>query len=644
MSSEWLSAEEAWEQLQIPPEVLLALYSVESLILGRAVRSRMQDGVRIYSRADLIRAAAETRPTHGRLRATDRLVKHDRVEDPTGVHWCGCRWAMAKLNVSRTRLLGWHESPTPYLRGGTLRAEKTYIKLDGRWKHMWLFYEGDLGAILTVKKAGKIVDPVQGPGLGFAECAALGFTKRMLLAWSTPLEEGGRGIPEFPGEVLDKWEEYRVKGDGALAVASVFSQSQLLRVRERRAARSLPTVPKTELTDSEAIQQFPNLKHKNNLAYWRNVYSPQLGRRLNSSRAGRCVLNDLADLKDISKKLEEEQAKEWTDAETGEQFLPTWVVVADYAIPAPTLYTHINQRTIYLKGGYFHPKRFDRPRRGGRWNKQPLGWPKKEVLEYVASRARAKEAARKAKDPESAAAFLARLLANGEMRSSDVRRLFLGNGFSAQVLRPARVVAGVKNDRAVRRNGPRLWYLEGTDPSNIQVPPAAQPVSSAASATRQIQGQTGEGDVAQISSSLQDQPATYGGVEVTNPEARPVPIAGKVGLDNETREWLDAKLRDRSSNAATSWDRLCIDAASGTVILDGTTHRNVHPDGAQILAALLKAAKAGKPVVSSARLMQQTGCSHENTLRRWIEQMPKPLQELIKSKRGSGRWLELPQL
>src|SRR5262249_7904214 len=106
---------------------------------------------------------------------------------------------------------------------------------------------------------------------------------------------------------------------------------------------------------------------------------------------------------------------------------------------------------------------FNRPTRG-KGPQQGFGWPKTEIETFAAARS----AVESARNPSEAAKFLRNLLAKGAMTSGDVKRLAKAKGFTKKALRRGRLLAGVLNDRMLHEHGPRIWYLEGSDPFQIQ--------------------------------------------------------------------------------------------------------------------------------------------------------------------------------
>jgi hypothetical protein len=90
--------------------------------------------------------------------------------------------------------------------------------------------------------------------------------------------------------------------------------------------------------------------------------------------------------------------------------------------------------------------------------------------------------------------------------------------------------------------------------------------------------------------------------------------------------------------------RLIIDLDSNSLSLDGTTHTGLNATGLRVIHALREAASGGNPVVSSKMLSQIVpGCrGGEKAVRRALLRLPDPVRALVKSRTGSGRWLELP--
>jgi hypothetical protein len=84
--------------------------------------------------------------------------------------------------------------------------------------------------------------------------------------------------------------------------------------------------------------------------------------------------------------------------------------------------------------------------------------------------------------------------------------------------------------------------------------------------------------------------------------------------------------------------RLVFDDATFTVILDNTPHRSLDPTAFRVLKAIHLG--GGKPV-SSKCLLSQPQLRGKNIARE-LKKLPPALLALIKSKDGSGRWLELP--
>lgn len=79
-----------------------------------------------------------------------------------------------------------------------------------------------------------------------------------------------------------------------------------------------------------------------------------------------------------------------------------------------------------------------------------------------------------------------------------------------------------------------------------------------------------------------------------------------------------------------------------TVILDGQPYGNVPITGLRILKALYEL-KGQYVTHQQIQNMKIPGCrGDEKTIRRHIERIPTSLRRLIKSKRGRGRYLELP--
>jgi hypothetical protein len=93
-------------------------------------------------------------------------------------------------------------------------------------------------------------------------------------------------------------------------------------------------------------------------------------------------------------------------------------------------------------------------------------------------------------------------------------------------------------------------------------------------------------------------------------------------------------------------DRLVIDRQANTITLDGTCYADLHPNAVRVVAALMDAgAVGGERKLSAKELLQRLpGCNHENTLRRWLDNLPTPVRKCVKGRPGVGRWLELPPL
>jgi hypothetical protein len=90
--------------------------------------------------------------------------------------------------------------------------------------------------------------------------------------------------------------------------------------------------------------------------------------------------------------------------------------------------------------------------------------------------------------------------------------------------------------------------------------------------------------------------------------------------------------------------RLAFDPLTLTVTLDGIPHAVPDPDAYAAISILHEegAYGAGRPLSGKRHLERIGRGGDESTLRRWIKSLPPALRALIKGKRGSGRWLQLP--
>jgi hypothetical protein len=90
--------------------------------------------------------------------------------------------------------------------------------------------------------------------------------------------------------------------------------------------------------------------------------------------------------------------------------------------------------------------------------------------------------------------------------------------------------------------------------------------------------------------------------------------------------------------------RVSLDALTNTITIDGFPYKGLDPNGFAVVQALLRFKDEGavQPIRANKLRPKLPGCNHSKTLERWIETLPEPVRKCIRSKRGAGRWFELP--
>jgi hypothetical protein len=85
-------------------------------------------------------------------------------------------------------------------------------------------------------------------------------------------------------------------------------------------------------------------------------------------------------------------------------------------------------------------------------------------------------------------------------------------------------------------------------------------------------------------------------------------------------------------------DRLTLDQGTLTITLDGETFAGVDPTAFRLFEAINK----GKAVPVSGRELRRLPAMSGKNVSRELEKLPANLQSVIRTKPGSGRWIELP--
>jgi hypothetical protein len=263
-----------WDQTPAPYELLTdddraVLAEVGSFTLGRAVQTRSKGGVVTCALPDLeALLAPDCRATRRRFHC---FIKHQRIQDANSRWWCSrehageksLEWSGGEFSFSDSGLVHWSEGPIRLLRDEhghprALQARRipVYDQSAGCWRHVWAFLEDDLREICRVILAEGVSDPRHEAGLGYADARKLGFGREELRLWAKPKDQGGEGITELGGQVLESWFEDRISAHRHIFPFKRFSKSQLQEVLTIRAAQANADPHKDWLTEQKAMKKY----------------------------------------------------------------------------------------------------------------------------------------------------------------------------------------------------------------------------------------------------------------------------------------------------------------------------------------------------------------------------------------------------
>lgn len=476
----WLVLDKAARCFDIRLDYLEALVNVGSLLLRRAARSQLVDGVRQILLDDLERIVAEPNRSESGV-FTDF---GDGLENPRGEWFRTVRWAQEghlKLCFSRQSLIRYRHERTPLLENMEFEGFLVPVHVgNGKWKEVWVFKQTQLERLSEILAVGRAVDPLRGPGVSYRECKdEFGLSRNTLDNWHAD------GIPDLENQKLGRWFEWRPverkrSGRSSILVARafvVFSPEQIEDALEAQRKRAIAAQgPKTELTDREAMARFTGIFRDGDLYRWRKychlICRPLVARQLPDGT----WLNRLQDLRTIADKLLEHEDK-GEIVRNGTIYIPlrAFIRVCGYeheqsagnycqgdsplshsALGRPIERIQVNAAEKYIRRNR-HPENY---------------WYLKEDAEKI----REWRAARKEKK-EKTIRFLLALLSQGPILHEKVCALGNEVGLSLHVLKKARQTHNEHVERGKRETqilsqkiafrGPTVWFLEGQDPKQF---------------------------------------------------------------------------------------------------------------------------------------------------------------------------------
>lgn len=525
----WLVLDEAARQFDIRLPFLETLANVGSLLLRRAVRSRVTEGVREVHTGDLERIRNEP---HRRESGTF-VGFGDGLENSKGEWFRTIQWAKDHLGLlfSRQSLIRFGHERTPLLGNVAFEGHLVPVYVGaGRWKEIWVFRQTQLEMLKETLMAGRAIDPSRGPGVSYGDCKdEFGLGKTILNNWHA------NGIPELGNQKLAKWYEWRLEerrrsGRSSIVVArtfAVFSPHQIEDALEARRKIAIAAQgAKTELTDKETMARFEGIFRDGDLYRWRDECQ-FLARKLRARQLpDGNWLNDLEDLEKIAKKLNEHREK-GEIVRGGKTYVPlrAFLELAGYkaeqdvgkycqgdnprshsALGRPVERIQVNASEKYIRRNR-HPENY---------------WYLKGDGEKIRDWRADKDAAR-----ERPIKFLLCFLAQGPVQLDKVISFGAKAGFSPDALKHARKKHNQREEqkeekkrvlqRKIGFRGPTVWFIEGQDPEQWVEDPRIPAVFA-----------------------VPNVPAGRAPpVEVTNPPSRPIPVC--IVADGPTEETVNVQ-------------------------------------------------------------------------------------------------------